>query len=322
MAVTVYRSTDSSAPTLSGTAGDLINLLDKCLVSGYGSKAAAGWSKPYTATNQAVFRPGSGVQHYFHVDDNSPNGTALGREAFFRGSEGATGFQTWTNPFPTIAQLALGSGIGIRKSATADATTRSWIVIADDRTCWSFILSGDVAGLYCGQVFGEFYSLVTGTDLWRSMVAGRTGVNAAESGTTGVLNNVNTSGAFSGITNHYMPRAYTGLGGSTQMTKYTDIRLCGNALMTNSVAAAIINGPDSAIHLSPVWVGESGGHTRGRLRGYYGAIASTASVADGDTISGGGAFAGRTFLIIKNVAGGSLTAGHACIDITGPWETN
>ena len=36
--VKVYKSTDRGAPTLSGTAGDLVYLLDACLVNGYNSR--------------------------------------------------------------------------------------------------------------------------------------------------------------------------------------------------------------------------------------------------------------------------------------------
>lgn len=39
MTVYLYRSTDAGAPALSGTAGSLINLLDACLVNGYGNQA-------------------------------------------------------------------------------------------------------------------------------------------------------------------------------------------------------------------------------------------------------------------------------------------
>jgi len=40
MAVTVYKSTDTGAPILTGGLGSLVNLLDKCLVTGYGSTRA------------------------------------------------------------------------------------------------------------------------------------------------------------------------------------------------------------------------------------------------------------------------------------------
>ena len=92
MTTRLYRSTDSSAPTLSGTVGDLVNLLDKCLVTGYGSQVAAGWTKPFTSTNSADFRGSAGLQYYIEVNDNGPNGTSLGKEARIRGwSKGSSG---------------------------------------------------------------------------------------------------------------------------------------------------------------------------------------------------------------------------------------
>ena len=41
MAVTVYRSTDASAPLLTNSNGSLIAVLRACLVDGYGSKPPA-----------------------------------------------------------------------------------------------------------------------------------------------------------------------------------------------------------------------------------------------------------------------------------------
>jgi len=38
MTVRIYRSTDYNAPTLSGTVGELVDVLDACLVDGYGSQ--------------------------------------------------------------------------------------------------------------------------------------------------------------------------------------------------------------------------------------------------------------------------------------------
>ena len=40
-APTIYRSTDASAPVLTGEVGKLVDLLDACLVNGYGAKSAA-----------------------------------------------------------------------------------------------------------------------------------------------------------------------------------------------------------------------------------------------------------------------------------------
>ena len=60
MALTIYRSSDAGAPSLTGAAGSLIALLDACLRTGYGTKAGAGWTKPFTGTNIAAFRQGAG----------------------------------------------------------------------------------------------------------------------------------------------------------------------------------------------------------------------------------------------------------------------
>ena len=75
MAVTLYRSSDGSAPgAYSNTVSSLITILDACLVNGYGAKVAAGWTKAFTGTNKAAYRnsttpPSTGF--YFRVDDTS-----------------------------------------------------------------------------------------------------------------------------------------------------------------------------------------------------------------------------------------------------------
>ncbi|NCA91445.1 MAG: hypothetical protein EOM92_21845, partial [Gammaproteobacteria bacterium] len=72
MPYTLYRWDDPGAPApLNGlsNANTLINVLDACLVTGYGAKAPAGWSKPFTAANQAAFRQGAGSHgFYLHLD--------------------------------------------------------------------------------------------------------------------------------------------------------------------------------------------------------------------------------------------------------------
>lgn len=54
--VTVYRWDDPGAPQLpNGKPSEIIDILTKCLVDGYGDKTSLGWTRPfYDATNQAV----------------------------------------------------------------------------------------------------------------------------------------------------------------------------------------------------------------------------------------------------------------------------
>src|SRR5574337_1914064 len=100
MTVNVYRSSDASAPVLTGQAGSLITVLDACLISGYGSKSPAGWAKPYSGTNLAAYRAATGNRFYFRVDDS---GTV---EARISGYETMSDVNTGTGQFPTTAQIS------------------------------------------------------------------------------------------------------------------------------------------------------------------------------------------------------------------------
>lgn len=76
--VTVYRWDDVGAPTLTNrTPAEIITILKKCLVEGYGAKAPLGWTMPFedAGNYKAVFRnsPTDGSGSYVQV--KSSNGT-------------------------------------------------------------------------------------------------------------------------------------------------------------------------------------------------------------------------------------------------------
>lgn len=321
MAVRVYRSTDASAPVLTGQVGSLTSLLKACLVDGYGALAAAGWTNPFTGTNQRVFRPGSGVQHYFHVDDNSPDATAAAKEGQVAGSETATAWRTGTNFFPTTGQET-ESGLVIRKSATADATARAWMVIADARTCYVLLLTGDTAGFYMGAAFGEFYSLLTTADAFRSMVIGRQTKNSAAVvvGAPEQLSAISIGSGAGTPGGHYIARVYTGLGTSAAFRKWGDTSRSGSSALAfaGSAGLTIPEPVTGALHVAPIHLNANANVVHGRTRGMFHLCHNgTTAMSDGDVITGAGAYAGRTFLVVK---GG--TAYVLLFDITGPWETN
>ncbi|WP_462171084.1 hypothetical protein [Pseudoalteromonas xiamenensis] len=61
--VTVYRWDDEGAPQITksqGTANEIKTVLDKCLVDGYASKPALGWTKVFDDTNGVVYQNGVG----------------------------------------------------------------------------------------------------------------------------------------------------------------------------------------------------------------------------------------------------------------------
>ena len=55
-AVTTYRWDDAGAPQLTGrTPAEIIDVIYKCAVTGYGEKSPLGWTRPfYDAANQAA----------------------------------------------------------------------------------------------------------------------------------------------------------------------------------------------------------------------------------------------------------------------------
>ncbi|MCZ7641379.1 MAG: hypothetical protein M5U12_38155 [Verrucomicrobia bacterium] len=126
---TVYRCTDSGAPSLSGVAGSLTALLDACLVNGYGSLPAAGWTKPFVDTGKAVYRNAAAAvaRSYYRVTDV---GTTWAR---IRGYDAMSSVDAGTGEFPTSTVIS-GDGLFAYKSSTADTTPRPWILLADERT--------------------------------------------------------------------------------------------------------------------------------------------------------------------------------------------
>jgi hypothetical protein len=388
---TIYRSSDSGAPTLSGTAGDLVNLLDKCLVTGWtasvtsitrsGStatvttagnhglvtgnsttiagagqaeyngtftvtvvsatvftitvsgtpatpatgtitwaKLAAGWTKPFTGTNKAVFRQGAGNQFYWRVDDNGP-GAGGAREARIRGFEAMsdvdTGTGTNASGFPSTAQQA--NGLVARKSTTADATTRTWMVIADDRTVMVFIQTGDIAGRWQGFALIDIYSYVA-SDGFRTMIIGGIGENSASASRFTELTTTMAAAA----NGHYIARGYVGTGGPIQIGKHSDaVKAGGSNFMTYGLPYP--NPTDGYLYLSPLWITDPTtapvNHIRGQVRGVYNCLCNTTTLNDLDTFDGVGDLAGKSFLLIKNVRN-ATSDGDVVIEISNTVQVN
>ena len=144
MAVTVYRSDDAGAPTLTGEYGSIITLLDAVLVNGYGAKAAAGWTKEFTGTNQAVYRNsavnGSGT--FYQIDNGSGQANVSAANlAYVRGASNCTGFDALTEAF--------GGSTWIAAKSSAAATVTQWIIVADAHTAMIFV-AGSIGSAQVG----------------------------------------------------------------------------------------------------------------------------------------------------------------------------
>src|ERR1041384_3206065 len=217
----IYRSTDTSAPILNGTTGSVLTVFDACLVNGYGSQPAAGWTKPFPNTGACTgcYQPLSGSKlNLVVLDDGVSFSTSLAK---------MVGFETLTNAATGTNQFGIygsASTQNIRKSSTTDATARSWIMFADAYTFYFFNKSTELGNSYLGHSFGDFYSMVGTGDLYRTVLIANTyqqGGLSTSSFTFDLGDYVSSS-----VGGHYTPRnsqgVYTTVNG-INMNKHGDI---------------------------------------------------------------------------------------------------
>jgi hypothetical protein len=310
MTVRVYTNFDASAPALDGTTGSLVNLLDLCLVDGFGASTPLGWGKPFTGASMRVYRPPSGLRYYLDVDDAGP-GAGTFKEARMRGYETMTALSTGTNLFPTVAQLA--NGLFIRKSVALDATPRNWYLIGDERTFYLAVQTGDTTNSYYEMSFGEIFSFKT-TDLGRVFISGR----ATENSGTAVNENSDSFAASvaSTTTGHYLARDTNGAVGAITMGQIQDGTLFSGA----AGVIAFTNPADNLVMIPPIRIVHSalGNTVRGRYRGRWTFAHPLTSASDRDFYSGQDDLAGRQFIVLEQSANG----GFLCYETSDTWDTN
>lgn len=314
MALTEYKSTDASSPTLNGTAGSFITVLDAILVNGYGAKAAAGWAKEFSGTNKAVYRAATGNRHRLRIDDSNT------QESRLVGYTGMTDVDTGTGPFPTAAQVS--GGLFNRKSNTADATARPWYCLADS-TFFYFIsytaqtIYGNTASTDSGMFFGDFPSFLTG-DAFNTLLlaSATTGANTSRLGSSTLM--PNGGGDINNTLGHYVALPYTQAGSA--------IQVCKNARwpMGSNAGAVGDSGHDSTypdpisggllLAEIDIWETTSAGFSsrRGTMPSMYATLHNQAAVTE-DTFSGTGSLIGTNF-VLKTVYSGA-TAGRAAFEV-------
>ncbi len=317
MTVRVYRSTDASAPQLTGTAGSLIAVLSGCLVNGYGAQVSSGWTIAYSGTNLAAYRAPTGNRRYLYVSDIS---TIEGR---IIGFEEMTSIAAGTGAFPTTSQLS--GGLFFAKGA-AGAVARPWMLIATD-TCFYLIADGTVAAgldlaanITFGQsfmFFGDFISNRPSDAYNTALIVNRVGTGTAAAGSAGTI--IQTT--YTGITGHYMARPYTQIGTSTLFGKSHRGAICAG-LTIGRDGGDFPDPMTGNMNLSYIDIWEQTGGSaaqvsrRGRLPGIWAPL-HTLPAASGDVFAGSGDLAGKTFTMINLFNGG--TSGRTAFEISDTW---
>lgn len=309
MTVTVYRSTDTSAPSLTGQAGSLITVLDAVLVNGYGSKTAAGWGKALSGTNVAAYRPASGNRFYLGVDDSdAQNARMRGFEAMGTAGVAQAGSGN-TGPFPTDTQVS--GGAYVYKSSAASAQVRPWLILASATFFVMFYDNGQASATpntsgYQGVFyFGDFFPLIA-SDLYNTCIGGNT---SASSGSPTHLSDSITNVGTTNAVATYAPRGYAGSGGAVAMSRLSfGYMLTGSQASGSATGATVSPYPANGVGglmMAPILLIEapatgSCAH-RGVLPCVFFMPHSASVFTQGDTFSGATStqLAGRTFEIVR-----------------------
>lgn len=288
--ITLYRSDDAGAPVLSGTAGALITVLNACLVTGYGDQPAAGWTRPYTGTQLAVYRPAAGTQFHLRVDDTQAQYPVL------RGYRGMTGVNAGTGPFPTLVQLS--GGIRTVKSATASGTARPWLLLASPRA-WYLWISFNATDM--GAVnpsvdlcfFGDVHSYLPG-DAYAAAIIGRINADTAASST--LFANALTTGA--PAAGHYLASDFAQSGNAAQCACLQSVIVASTAAgAAGSFYPDPITGGMLLERLRLVEGGTPQKLVRGHLPGCYNPI-HPVPATHLDVLQGRGAMLGTDMLVL------------------------
>ncbi len=328
---TIYTSSDASGPGLMfGAAGEVLRVLDLCLVNGYSGKPAPSpaWTKPFANSgNIGCYKQGAGAGMSLLINDNGKNVTSTFKEAWVTGWESilsiADPVGTGVGQFPLPAQLLTTGHAVLRKSLTADSTSgRQWILFADSYTFYFFIITGDSGAAYAGNLFfGDIYAFKGSADAYRCILVGNGQENAALGQTVNSADQIAT--LFQGAANHpghYMPRAYTGYGTSIQWLQQGDFSKTNNS--TGGPLLGVVqppNGPDNGYYITAVTAAELATLTiRGRVRGMHHVCHAVGTFADGQLLVGANDFAGKTIQIVKSGA----TGGYWGMEVSATVETN
>lgn len=200
----VYRWDDGNAPVARGERRSLCDILYACLVTGYGTKPGAGWTREYVnATfDKAAFRnnPVTGTGFFLQVD---------GYGAANAYSPTLKAFETMTSESDGLGPFGTTYGNSFQTSNGATTTARPWVLIADDRAFYLFIWVADTTTPNVGvqastMFFGDLVRRLPADAYCCGLTSGAYGCAVG-----GMYNAGSTAGA--GYNAIYIPRPASGV---------------------------------------------------------------------------------------------------------------
>ena len=282
----VYKSTDGNAPVLAGVRTSLVDIFTKCLVTGYGDKAPAGWTRPYVNAEltRASFRnnPATGTGFYLMVDQATP---AYANGAYFRGYELMTSESAGSFPFGYSSEAPVISN-------ALNSTARPWVLVATDDWFYFFgynglnsmptnssLLTAGTGGNGPLVAFGDFDSILA-DDAYNCMLF--------LGSITNVIFGRSVGSNTAALGGHYVARAASGKSGQLAVAVHVAAPGSDNAGYSMNGACPAYTGPSSLL-VSKALINDGASYTaRGFLPGLVVPLhsapyehLSTVSLADG-----------------------------------------
>lgn len=275
--------------------------------------APAGWTELYPGTaNVLALKPSASeaTGMVVRVDDT---GTFNARIRMYESMSDAN---TGIGLTPLDSQVS--GGLFWPKSGASNATTRPWVLVADERGFY-FASDPQGTGRYTLMFGGDFASIKS-ADAWAAVVAGnqsdQTNAVTVPDGCCGYSNRDTRQGA-------YIARSASGIGGSVGASRMGAAHNgTVSAVYSGGVGysgATYPNGPNNGLLVTKLELWSLG--LRGALPGlYHVRNAVGAEVGVGITVEGTDDLAGRKLLLLRVAPpSGSSTPGVVALDLTGPW---
>lgn len=233
--------------------------------------APAGWTKPYSATNTAVFKQGAGSNGmYMKVDNTAVPTTTLATVTCYESmSDISTGTNLWAT---TYFSQSLGGNIGTGYSYFVLATSKVVYVFMYNTVNWVF------------NAFGDFKSYKPGDAFNTICIGGSSGSGGTEGWS------LHTSLGI--VAHHFIARAHTQVVGGTACGKEA-----GHAQTYIGYGGGIVNYPspiDGGIHMDAVRIVEGSSGVRGVLQGIWSSLHGSAALPV--PVLGQGDFEGKTLV--------------------------
>ena len=278
------------------------------------SKAApAGWQELFAGAlaNVIALKPSvvEATGCVLRVDDTGAINARV------RAYEAMSGISTGVGMTPLESQAA--GGLWWPKSATANATARAWILVADARGFYlavapaggdryTLLFAGDIASLKSGDAYGY---LLTGNQ------GDQTNASSVPDGCVGYSHRSARTGA-------YLVRGYTAIGQSTAAQRLGAHHNGSTAGVYAGTAGyslgAYPNGANNGLLTGALELHAAG--LRGTLPGLLHPVQDCGtSFATGATVDGTDDLAGRRLLAIRTGPPAGGTVGTVFIDTTGNW---